>query len=492
MFPIGDPSKPYAINLVLIDEEGVKIEAYIKKGYMSKFRGEFAEGNVYKITYFAVGDNGGSFRACEHAFKIFFTSRTRAVPDFSDVIPTVGLTLKNSAEIKGTLGESDFLIDYIGLLAELPSERQYEKSGNITRKIELELIDDKGKVRCALFGNYVDIVKEYLANVGNNLPVVVVQLAKIKSFRGHVVIQNVMNGTKVLFNPDIPEVTSFRNGLALHGIECDVPVGEIHGGLPYVPVDEEFLSHFPRKTIQELYSTAEEGIFIVLATRSDLLDGERWYYTSCRCHKSLTVEGGLSYCRGCAMFVLEVIPRFIIKAEVYDGEETATFVMFDNDSESIIQKSCKDLVLGSKIDSIGEYPDAVKAIVGREFLFKVEKGCDHGVKFDHSFKVKKICGDCGVIEMFKSNVAVHTPKKLMADAFVSNLDSGSNDCPLSDNMADYSGELSEIGAIAVSLDDISPVECSSVLSSAGCVVGGDSSDVKPSKRMRIRKIKLDL
>lgn len=36
-----------------------------------------------------------------------------------------------------------FVLDYIGLLTEVPSERQYEKSGNVTRKIELELIDDK-------------------------------------------------------------------------------------------------------------------------------------------------------------------------------------------------------------------------------------------------------------------------------------------------------------------------------------------------------------
>lgn len=77
---------------------------------MPKFRGEFVDGNVYKITYFAVGVNGGAFRACEHEYKIFFTSRTRAVPDSCDIIPTVGLTLKNSAEIEATLGDSDYLI----------------------------------------------------------------------------------------------------------------------------------------------------------------------------------------------------------------------------------------------------------------------------------------------------------------------------------------------------------------------------------------------
>lgn len=55
----------------------------------------------------------------------------------------------------------------------------------------------------------------------------------------------------------------------------------------------------------------------------------------------------------------------------------------------------------------------MKDIVGREFLFKVEKVCDHGVKFDDSFKVKKICDNLGVIEMFKSKVAVNTPTKVL-------------------------------------------------------------------------------
>lgn len=80
----------------------------------------------------------------------------------------------------------------------------------------------------------------------------------------------------------------------------------------------------------------------------------------------------------------------------------------------------------------------------------------------------------------------------MTDAFVSKLASGSNDHPLSDNMADYSGELSEIGGIAVSLDDISPVEYSSVHSSASCAADRDSSSGNRAKRMRTRKVKLDL
>jgi hypothetical protein len=41
-----------------------------------------------------------------------------------------------------------------------------------------------GKIECALFGDYVSILQGMLANVGDGLPVVVVQFAKIKIFAG--------------------------------------------------------------------------------------------------------------------------------------------------------------------------------------------------------------------------------------------------------------------------------------------------------------------
>ena len=77
---------------------------------MSKFKGELSEGKVYKIVYFHVVYNGGSFRASPHEYKIVFNGRTKVVPDQSDVIPMNGLLLKNSEEIALTLGESDFLV----------------------------------------------------------------------------------------------------------------------------------------------------------------------------------------------------------------------------------------------------------------------------------------------------------------------------------------------------------------------------------------------
>jgi hypothetical protein len=41
-----------------------------------------------------------------------------------------------------------------------------------------------GNCECALFGSYVDELQRLLANADGSLPVLLIQFAKIKSFRG--------------------------------------------------------------------------------------------------------------------------------------------------------------------------------------------------------------------------------------------------------------------------------------------------------------------
>jgi hypothetical protein len=44
-----------------------------------------------------------------------------------------------------------------------------------------------GKCECALFGDYVDQLNKKMGKSGEGLPVIVVQFAKIKIFRGNII-----------------------------------------------------------------------------------------------------------------------------------------------------------------------------------------------------------------------------------------------------------------------------------------------------------------
>ncbi|KAJ1387660.1 Nucleic acid-binding, OB-fold [Sesbania bispinosa] len=111
----SDPSNVFSIEMVLVDAEGGRIQASIRRGMMKKFKDSIVEGGVYKMTYFRVIENGGDYRGTFHEFKLLFQPRTK-------VIPTE---------------------NFIGVLTVVGEEKSFKKFGRDIRVLELELTDDK-------------------------------------------------------------------------------------------------------------------------------------------------------------------------------------------------------------------------------------------------------------------------------------------------------------------------------------------------------------
>ncbi|KAJ1379646.1 Nucleic acid-binding, OB-fold [Sesbania bispinosa] len=138
-----NPSNVFSIEIVLVDSEGGRIQASIRKAMIRKYMNSVAEGFVYKMTYFGVVDNGGSYRATSHDFKLLFQARTKVIPADSVIIPRFGLDLKNYEYVQNTKGECDYLIDVIGLVTVVGEEKHHERGGRTINVLELELTDDK-------------------------------------------------------------------------------------------------------------------------------------------------------------------------------------------------------------------------------------------------------------------------------------------------------------------------------------------------------------
>ncbi|WJX48939.1 hypothetical protein P8452_35436 [Trifolium repens] len=243
--------------MVLIDEKGGKIHASIRKQLMYMYESKLKEGQGAGISDF-------------------------------------GLTFTNIDEICAHTHDYEYLVDVIGVLTGMSAEREYVRDGKITKMIIVELTDHSDKCECALFGDYVDEFNKKIGKSVVGLPIVVIQYAKIKIFRDKVSIQNVIHTTRIFVNPDIPEVETFKNSIAVHGIELDSAVPLIGESAKPTP-DEEFLRMHPKKTLDEL-----------------------------------------------------VIPRFRVRLEVSDGKSTLVFVLFDSDMSYIMEKSCSFFVVQSK------------------------------------------------------------------------------------------------------------------------------------------------
>jgi hypothetical protein len=52
------------------------------------------------------------------------------------------------------------------------------------------VIVHSGKCNCALFGDYVGELSKKMGKAGEGLPVVVIQFAKVKIFRGNAILKH--------------------------------------------------------------------------------------------------------------------------------------------------------------------------------------------------------------------------------------------------------------------------------------------------------------
>ncbi|WJX62061.1 hypothetical protein P8452_47097 [Trifolium repens] len=365
------PDQANSIEMVLIDEKGAKIHASVRRQLMYVFGSKIAEGEVYKMSYFTVVPESGVFRSTQHPYKLKFEMKTKVQICENNSIDTYGLSLSTIGDIFAYGPEHDFLIDVAAIITGVSGEREYIRDGRVVKMVLLELSDNSGKCECAFFGDYVDILQGMLVKAGVGLPIVVVQFAKIKMFAGKISIQNVINATRIFVNPPIPEIVSLKKDLAVDGLESAVSI-PVLGPRVTTSFEDDFLLMFPKTTLAKLVGLAEDGIYVVSASVVDLVDPEEWW--------------------------------FRVKLRVDDGTAEAVFVVFDGDMHAMVGKHCFEMVLDSKAEDAGFYPAEFDLLKGKKFLFKVQKSYSGALRFDDSYRVKRICSDEAILKAFETAV----------------------------------------------------------------------------------------
>jgi hypothetical protein len=139
---------------------------------------------------------------------------------------------------------------------------------------------------------------------------------------------------------------------------------------------DDFLRLNPKIAIVELEKLREVGTFIVYATVDGVVDGESWWYPSCRCRHRVTYDSGVYYCKGCAKHIFQIVPRFdlsvlviftvfivglfifflnfffvrySVKLVVSDVTGEAIFVVSDADMNFLLDMQCASMVALSKV-----------------------------------------------------------------------------------------------------------------------------------------------
>jgi replication factor A1 len=103
-------NSPFSIEMVLMDSEGGRIHATIKKTLIYKFKDSLVEGNVYGFDNVGVSTNGGAYRSTHHRYKLNFQFSSM-VQKLSNVdIKGSGFNFVPISEVVGGSYDTDYLV----------------------------------------------------------------------------------------------------------------------------------------------------------------------------------------------------------------------------------------------------------------------------------------------------------------------------------------------------------------------------------------------
>ncbi|CAJ2678699.1 unnamed protein product [Trifolium pratense] len=178
------PNSPFSLEMVLMDSEGGRIHATVKKTLIYKFKDDLSEGKVYSFENLGVSTNGGAYRTTQHRYKLNFQFGSVVQRITNHDVKGSPFHLVPISDVVSGSYDTDYLVDVIGVLTGVGTEREVTSQHGSTTKLNVIALEAQGhKIQCTLFGPYVDELNAFIASGDYNNAVVIVQLAKAKTFQ---------------------------------------------------------------------------------------------------------------------------------------------------------------------------------------------------------------------------------------------------------------------------------------------------------------------
>ncbi|GAU12842.1 hypothetical protein TSUD_73290 [Trifolium subterraneum] len=377
---------PFSIEMVLMNNDGGRIHATIKKTLIYKFKNDLIEGKVYCFENLGVSTNGGAYRTTHHPYKMNF--------QYTSVVQRcygcVDWFWPRARDHKLKWNDDQTECDYLGakwIIVKTPLNMLVIYSPNLNQSLLLCDLYNRHKIQCTLFGPYVDELNAFLGAGDCNNATVIMQLAKTKSFQDKIHIQNCLNCSVLIFNSTCAESVALRSSFA-ESVETPSPMTltQINLESRVEPIDD-FLYNTPRITLQSLSDARTGSLHVVAATVKRILNPDSFWYTACVCGKGVILDSRMFYCEKCNKHVSKVVPRFCIKVRVMDHTDSATFVIFDNNAATLFDMSCADMIHEMEIaGGVGAMPPQLHSLIDNTWLFKVEAKANQNQMFEQSFR----------------------------------------------------------------------------------------------------------
>ncbi|XP_022003738.1 uncharacterized protein LOC110901201 [Helianthus annuus] len=433
------------MDLILLDEKGRKIQAWIKAPLIPVFISQLHEDEVVILSRFGVGENTDAHKVINHGYKINFyrcTVVTRANGwqgvdygfnfiahshilnrDGKDLL-TCGITVSDNLIYvlppfsMSLISVAMFtILDVAGIVV---SCGDMEIFPNERKKMNLDLQDVQGEVvRCTLWIVYAQELNHFFSqNSPNETVMAVIQHARIRKWQGQYTVQSDKFGSRLFLNQEIDEINELRKSLLVKQFEAGASSSQtILSSQSVFAVPQEFLIETPKRHVDEIIEIDSGMSCVVVATIKIVQQNYGWFYPACRDYKKkvLTKIEYLQYaktisdevmnlspaslnCYGFCCNLLGIYYRFKVHLRVQDETGSVSFVMFDKDVMKLIGPTANDIRERQvKLDDTETFPHEISRLVEKKLAFKIEVS-DYNLNHDyHVYTIQKVCDDPDII-----------------------------------------------------------------------------------------------
>ncbi|GAU22595.1 hypothetical protein TSUD_134950 [Trifolium subterraneum] len=236
------------------------------------------------------------------------------------------------------------------------------KKGNMA----FTLKDLRGNViDCTLWDSLsVKFIDFYNNRTDSTCPVLIIRHARVKEAQGSYPLQltNVWEGTNLLFDDSIPKIKDFLTVSNSTQFYTQTSVGSQYNS------DETFMKQAHVISLGDMKKLKTETFCVTVVTTSHIrVSNQGWFFYGFHdCPRKVEDKGGFYECIK-EHKTTDPIIKYKLDVEVYDGDETAKFVFWDNPLDDLLGMTTKTLLEMQK----KEYPRNLDDIMERKFAFRV-------------------------------------------------------------------------------------------------------------------------
>ncbi|CAH1423807.1 unnamed protein product [Lactuca virosa] len=390
LFSFYNKDELFSIELILIDEQGTKIQANVTRKNIYRFKNILKDGLTFyiKCPSFASQRMGG-FTLTRQDHKLIFVHEIVVTECYDFSGPTFGFEFVDYQSIISLVHPENIAIDVIGLVVAF-GEMVRDNDDKKKHRLNIQIQDANGlQLSVNLWGDFAYKMQHFLDNNPHNLRIIVIlQFAKLSIWRDRPTVNTYFSVSKLFINTDIDEINVFKKSLDGDDRPDSSTNTLTRMKSNKVSEHDDFMVNFQLKTISEVSIPLEvccnyKAFRPPGANDQPNADGLTNGY---ECHN-----------KDCTKTETSVIPRFMIPLRVQDSTGTVTLTMFERDGKYLLKKSAKDLF--NKTLQLGFstafYPGEINALKGLKLAFKIsntsmsQKGTTNIVGTSQSFDIGK-------------------------------------------------------------------------------------------------------